>query len=107
MLELLQAMIVSGSSNRKGSAARADPSVQSQLPMSRNASGGSSTGTPTLQCYASPLFHKLAHEAAAASGISTSGLLRLALVDYISRLGLRHGLAEELRVKLWPEGPIG
>lgn len=68
--------------------------------MSRNASGGSSTGTPTLQCYASPLFHKLAHEAAALSGISTSGLLRLALVDYISRLDLRAGLAEELRAEV-------
>lgn len=68
--------------------------------MRRNASGESSTGTPALQCYASPLIHKLAHEAAAESGISTSGLLRLALVDYISRLGLRDGLAEELRAEV-------
>lgn len=68
--------------------------------MSRNASGGSSTGVPPLQCYATPLFHELAHEAAAASGISTSGLLRLALVDYISRLDLRDGLADELRAEV-------
>jgi hypothetical protein len=65
--------------------------------MSRNASGRMSVGTPTLQCYATPLLHKLALEAAASIGLSTSGLLRLALVDYISRLGLRDGLAEELR----------
>ena len=68
--------------------------------MSSNASGGMSVGTPTLQCYATPLLHKLAHEAAASTGISTSGLLRLALVDYISRLDLRDGLAEELRTEV-------
>ncbi|PZU98094.1 MAG: hypothetical protein DCF24_11475 [Cyanobium sp.] len=52
-----------------------------------------------MQCYATPRLHELAHEAASAKGISTSGLLRLALVEYIERLGLRPGLAQELRTE--------
>jgi hypothetical protein len=67
--------------------------------MSRNASAGLGAGTPSLQCYATPRLHQLANEAALAKGISTSGLLRLALVEYIARLGLRDGLAEELRTE--------
>ncbi len=65
--------------------------------MSSNASAGLSTGTLSLQCYATPRLHQLAHEAAASQGLSTSSMLRLALVDYVAKLGLRPGLAEELR----------
>ena len=67
--------------------------------MSSNASAGLSAGTTSLQCYATPRLHQLAHEAAIAKGISTSGLLRLALVEYIAKLGLRPGLAEDLRTE--------
>jgi hypothetical protein len=62
--------------------------------------GGSMSGsseTPSLQCYATPRFHLLAHEAGNEVGLSTSALLRLALIEYVERLGLRPGLAEELR----------
>jgi hypothetical protein len=65
--------------------------------MSSNASAGLSAGTLSLQCYATPRLHQLAHEAAASQGLSTSSMLRLALVDYVAKLGLRPGLAEELR----------
>lgn len=68
--------------------------------MSRHASGGSSTAGQSLQCYATPLFYELVQEAAALTGISTSGLLRLALIDYIDRLQLRAGLAEEMRAEV-------
>ena len=56
-------------------------------------------GTATLQCFATPLLRDLAHEAAISKGISTSSLMRLALVEYVARLGLRDGLAEELRTE--------
>ena len=67
--------------------------------MSSNASGVRSVGTASLQCFATPLLRDLAHEAAASKGISTSSLLRLALIDYVARLGLRDGLADELRTE--------
>jgi hypothetical protein len=56
-------------------------------------------GTASLQCFATPLLRDLAHEAAAAKGVSTSSLIRLALIEYVARLGLRDGLAEELRTE--------
>jgi hypothetical protein len=65
--------------------------------MSSNASAGLSLGTLSLQCYATPRLHQLAHEAAASQGLSTSSMLRLALVDYVAKLGVRPGLAEEMR----------
>lgn len=63
------------------------------------ASEGRTVGNTVLQCYATPLLRELAHEAALSKNISTSSLLRLALVDYVARLGLRDGLADELRTE--------
>jgi|688.fasta_scaffold389731_3 hypothetical protein len=67
--------------------------------MSRNASAGSATGAPALQCYSTRRLRELAQEAAVSKGLSTSALLRFALVEYVARLGLRPGLAEEIRAE--------